>query len=186
MPDIEEIQKRLLELLARIEVDAEEVGRALASWGDEAASVLGGIARGEVEADSYQRANALSLWGSLGGARASDDLAQLLAQEPAPGLRLAAMDGMRRAGGPAARKALVTIAVTAEADVSERLWALEWLAEIGQDEDLEQLERLEPSREDVALAQRLEAATKTIRYRTGAGPRADDSEEENEPPEPDG
>ena len=166
MPDTVVIQKQLLDLLARIEID-EHVELAINAWGDEGHDLLRSIARGDIEADDYQRANAAYLLGVLQVPNAVDDLARILEQEDAPRLRIAALDGIRQAGGATARRALRKIATSARSDTTERVYAVEWLGEIGEDEDMKVLQNIDTGPADVLLAQRAGDAVRAIQYRAG-------------------
>ncbi len=166
MHDTTDIQDQLLELLARIEID-EHVELAINAWGDEGIDLLRRIARGDIEADDYQRANAAYLLGVLQVPKAADDLARILEQKEAPRIRLSALDGIRHVGDATARKALRKIATCAKSDATERVYAVEWLGQIGEDEDAKALENIDTGPADVLLAQRVHDAVKSIQYRAG-------------------
>jgi HEAT repeat protein len=191
MPDADQIREPLLEMLGAVEID-EQVELAVQSWGAVAHELLRQVVRGELEADGYQRASALYLFGRSGTDRTGDDdpdrddagdeIARVLERESVPALRLAAIDALRAAGGPSARKALLTTLVESEADISERLHAAEGLADIGALDDLPPLEELELDQEHPALAHRVETAVEAIRYRAGA---SEDERDVGGPDDPD-
>ena len=56
---------------------------------------------------------------------------------------------------------------SAECDATERVYAVEWLGEIGEDEDVKALEKIDTDPADVLLAQRVYDAVRAIQYRAG-------------------
>ena len=73
----------------------------------------------------------------------------------------------RHAGDATARKALRKIATCAKSDATERVYAVEWLGQIGEDKDAKALENIDTGPADVLLAQRVHDAVKSIQYRVG-------------------
>ncbi len=151
------LEALILMLLDRVEIDDGTV-HDVSLLGQDGIRFLFEVALGKVkEATLYQRGNAVFVLGLLKQEKAIEILISLLREENEK-FRLLTLSALGRIGGDRARKALRDQLEWGQASLAERSYAIEFLGQIGNKEDIDLLEKLAKQKDVGLLAEKARGA----------------------------